>query len=66
MAVNTMSATERRPRIVDREARRFSFPTFRSLRHGAPAATYSDRTRGETTVARDMTDRMLFEDWGWA
>jgi hypothetical protein len=67
MAVNTISAgIERRVRAVGSEARRLGFPTLRSLRHGVPAATYSDRARGEAMVSRDTTDRMLFEGWGWA
>ena len=67
MAVNTINAgIERRVRTIGSEARRLAFSTFRSPRHGVPAATHSDRARGEATVSRDATDRMLFEDWGWA
>lgn len=67
MAVNTISVgIERRVKAVGSEARRLGFPTLRSLRHGVPAATHSDRARGEAIVPRDTADRMLFEDWGWA
>jgi hypothetical protein len=65
MAVNTVNATVQ-ARTGNDARRRFVFPTFRSLRHGVPAATHSDRARGFAAVSRDVTDRMLFEDWGWA
>ena len=67
MAVNAIhSIVERRVRVVDGEGRRFGFPTFRSLRHGMPAATHTDRVRGEAEVTRDLSDQILARDWGWA
>jgi len=67
MAVNALNATlERRVKLVGKKSRGFSIPTFRSLRHGAPAATYADQIRGTTDTAREVADRVLFEDWGWA
>ena len=66
MAVSTVARIERREETAQSRAPRFVFPTFRSLRHGAPAATYSDRIRGSEAISHDATDRMLFEDWGWA
>jgi hypothetical protein len=64
MAVNTVNA-----RIVRREGAerqdRIAFPTFRSLRHGVPAATYDERARGSAAISRDIADRILVEDWGW-
>ncbi len=67
MAVNALNAAvERRVKVVGKEPRGFSIPTFRSLRHGVPAATYDDQVRGTASVAREVADRVLFEDWGWA
>ena len=67
MAVNTVNARiARRAESEERQSRRFVFPTFRSLRHGAPAATYSERARGSAAIARDVADHILYEDWGWA
>ena len=67
MAVNAVNGTsERRVKLVEKESRRFAVPTFRSLRHGAPAATYSDQVRGTAGVGREMADRVLAEGWGWA
>ncbi len=66
MAVNTVSATmERRAKGAEREARVSGMPTFRSVRHGAPAATYSDRNRCAEAVASSGAGRLLFETWGW-
>ena len=67
MAVNVVNPTmERAVKVVERSGRRFALPTFRSLRHGAPAATYTERVRGEEVVSRDLADNALFADWGWA
>jgi len=66
MAVNAVNATmERRAKGVEREVRVSGFPTFRSLRHGTPAATYSDRNRGFAAISHSDADRELFETWGW-
>jgi hypothetical protein len=66
MAISAVNATlERRTEDTKRAARRTAFPTFRSLRHGAPAATYSERNRGADAVSRSDAGRLLFETWGW-
>lgn len=66
MAINAVNATiERRARGAEREARGSALPIFRSLRHGVPAATYTDRNRSFATVSRSDADRALFETWGW-
>jgi hypothetical protein len=65
MAVNTVNARIARREGAERQDRRVAFPTFRSLRHGVPAATYDERARGSAALSRDVSDRILAEDWGW-
>ena len=67
MAVNTLNATlQRRVKLIGKESRGFAVPTFRSLRHGVPAATFDEQVRGTTDAAREIAEQVLFEDWGWA
>lgn len=66
MAVNALDTTvERSAESAGRQVRRYVFPTFRSLRHGVPAATYDDRNRDSAIVSYSDADRALFETWGW-
>jgi hypothetical protein len=64
MAVNALDAVVER-RAETRTARRSVFSTFRSLRHGVPAATNDDRNRDAAIVSRSDADRALYETWGW-
>ena len=65
MAMNA-AAMERQVRVIGKESRGFVIPTFRSLRHGRPAATYAEQVRAATTPEREVAERVLFADWGWA
>ena len=65
MAVNA-AAMERRVRVIGKESRGLVIPTFRSLRHGSPAANHTEQVRAATTPEREVAERVLFEDWGWA
>jgi hypothetical protein len=66
MAVNVLDAVVERREIRTVPERGLVIPRFRSLRHGAPAATYNERTRGSAEIGRDLADRMLIKGWGWA
>ena len=65
MAVNTVNTRIARREGAERQDRGIVIPTFRSLRHGVPAATYNERARGSAAISRDVADRILAGDWGW-
>jgi hypothetical protein len=65
MAVNVLDAVVERRAENRSRTPRYIFPTFRSLRHGVPAATNADRNRDAAIVSRSDADRALFETWGW-
>ena len=66
MAVNALDRVGERREVRAVPDRGLVIPWFRSLRHGAPAATYSERARGSAEIGRDLADRMLQRGWGWA
>jgi hypothetical protein len=66
MAVNVLNAAVEQRAQGRTRTPRYIVPTFRSLRHGIPAATNDDRNRDDAIVSRSDAERALYEAWGWA
>ena len=68
MALNTIHTVAAAVSVSERGARRITGAVLRNLRHGEPAATYTDQVRGGAELDREQTiaDRELATAWGWA